>query len=1156
MNEINQDIQARKTAVDIRRSVIVQAPAGSGKTTLLVERILGLLAAVEAPEEILAMTFTRKAAAQMRQRVLDYLEMESAPEGGHEQAAWQKARAVAGKVAEWGLLENPSRLKIMTLDSFNAQLARRMPVLSRLGPVPGLSESAAAHYRLAARRTLENADADVQTLLAWRDNNIREIEDLITDLLPAREQWLRVLGADGAPERKQLEQGLRELIGEQLQQAAAELASALAPSGFTLEELWKLARFGAEHVPEDKPPGPLSACLESAQPPETGAGGLAGWKAVAHLLLTRGGTLRKQVDKNLGFPPQTPEKAAMTELLAALPPEPAEVLKLVRALPNPNYGDAEWQTLAALVRVLQRAARELEVVFAETGEMDFSGMAAAALRALGEAQAPTDLGLYLDHRIRHILVDEFQDTNWNQYYLLEKLTAGWTPDDGRTLFLVGDPMQSIYRFREAEVGLFVQVRDFGLGDLRLESVRLARNFRSSAEIVDWVNRGVGPAFPAADDILHGQVSYAASLAGRGGGGQIATCLGVDRERAQEAAELVELIRTTLAGTPEDYRIAILVRARSHLEFLLPELKRAGIAYRALKLDKLVDRPAVQDLTALTRAIWHPADRTSALAVLRAPWCGLTLADLLTLAEGGRGRTIESLLSEDIRLAALTADGRERARRVLEVLARARSLWRRRRLRDLVEGAWTALGGPHLCDESDLRDAEKYLHHLSMFEQGGDIADWPAFEEYLADQRSEGSGRARVEVLTIHEAKGLEWDMVVLPSLECGSGRTSRKLLHWFSRPESLQPAGLARPSRGNAGSGPDGDSLANTDNCPTKAERNPGRYPHLRGKAVPGSTGGLGERLLIAPLRAAWETESGPLVDTIGLNEARLEAGERQRLLYVAATRARERLVISGSVKSDDENLKPPPRNTLLADLWPVLAAEFERLDAGTRENEASKPPQKLDQTLRRIRSDWRPPCPEPVQWAPAHPPQEPAAPVPFDWAGANARMLGSVTHRLLEYIGRAGVETLDDHAIARLKKRIPVLLGAAGLAPERAIDAAAGVAESLDRTLADDVGRWILSGNHDEAACELPLGGVIQGRLVNAVVDRTFVADGTRWIIDYKSGGHEGGRLDAFLDREVERYRDQLEGYRALFSQMGETGARAALYFPRLAAWREITRN
>src|SRR5262249_50241026 len=138
---------------------------------------------------------------------------------------------------------------------------------------------------------------------------------------------------------------------------------------------------------------------------------------------------------------------------------------------------------------LPQAAAELLVVFAARGTVDYAQYTLAALQALGEADAPSDLLMRLDLAVDHLLVDEFQDTTDAQYRLLEKLTAGWTGDDGRTLFAVGDPMQSIYRFRDAEVRLFLESRDRGrVGNVDVEFLDLARNFRSQALLVSWVNR--------------------------------------------------------------------------------------------------------------------------------------------------------------------------------------------------------------------------------------------------------------------------------------------------------------------------------------------------------------------------------------------------------------------------------------------------------------------------------------------------------------------------------------------------------------------------------------------------------------------------------------------------------------------------------------------
>ncbi|MEM1231955.1 MAG: PD-(D/E)XK nuclease family protein, partial [Pseudomonadota bacterium] len=126
------------------------------------------------------------------------------------------------------------------------------------------------------------------------------------------------------------------------------------------------------------------------------------------------------------------------------------------------------------------------------------------------------------------------------------------------------------------------------------------------------------------------------------------------------------------------------------------------------------------------------------------------------------------------------------------------------------------------------------------------------------------------------------------------------------------------------------------------------------------------------------------------------------------------------------------------------------------------------------------------------------------------------------------------------------VLLRGLGIKAEQLEALQTRVLTGFKQSLEDDAGRWLLSGDHTEAGCEVPLAGLIDGELVNAVVDRTFVdAEGTRWIIDYKSGQHEGGGLERYLADQSERYREQLERYRALYAGLETRATVTALYLP-----------
>ena len=357
-------------------------------------------------------------------------------------------------------------------------------------------------------------------------------------------------------------------------------------------------------------------------------------------------------------------KALLDDL--ATVPGLAAALQTVREAPHPEFGEDSWFTVSVFTRLLRLAAGQLWLVFQEAGEVDFIEIASRASLALGDDENPTDLAQALDYRIQHLLVDEFQDTSPGQIELLGRLTRGWQAGEGRTLFVVGDPMQSIYRFRKADVGLFLDVRERGIGDIRLEHLRLFRNNRSHPAVVDWVNQAFPNIFPAADDTALGAVRYAPSAATRevvdDSGVTIHPVLadGSNDAEADEAVLVRQLIEAARAAEPQG-GVAVLVRARKHLDALVAEIRRAAPALRfqAVEIEALADRQHIQDLLSLFNALQHRADRVHWLAVLRAPWCGLTLADLHALVAGNKTATVWELMHDPGRIAALSDDGRQR-----------------------------------------------------------------------------------------------------------------------------------------------------------------------------------------------------------------------------------------------------------------------------------------------------------------------------------------------------------------------------------------------------------------------------------------------------------------------------------------------------------------
>ena len=1138
--ELPEDAQARQAALNPRRSFIVQAPAGSGKTELLIQRYLALLPYVENPEEIAAITFTRKAAAEMRSRVVAALERAESPESpdaAHERQTWALARAALSQNhrRQWQLTDNPGRLRIQTIDALCAAIARHMPYLSRFGAPPEIATDPALLYRRAARETLAEVETGskwspaIEALIRHLDNQLERLENLLAGMLARRDQWLRHIAGSGDGENRRhiLEDSLKAVISEGLADCRSRFPAAW------INDVLDLARYAADNLEQADTDSPVRALKDIRGLPESRPESLEQWQGLSELLLTRKGDFRRQADVRLGFP--APGSAGKNSALKALyqekkqafkavmeglraDPALAERLNSLRLLPEAEYTDSQWEIMQALFEMLRLAAAHLELEFQSEGCVDFSEVALRAASALGSADAPTDLALAMDYRISHILIDEFQDTSITQMDLLEKLTMGWEANDGRTFFAVGDPMQSIYGFREAEVGLFLKAWQEGLDRIDLEPLALSVNFRSQKGVVDWVNQSFPFILPQENDAAAGAVVYtpAVSALPEASGGpavEVHPLLPPDREK--EAETVLSCIRRARQADPEG-RIAVLVRSRPHLEAILEHLKREAISFTAVEIESLKNRPVIRDLLSLTRAISHPADRIAWLAVLRAPWCGMRLEDLHALAADAPAATVLELLTDSERMARLSPDGRARGRRVDEVLRPAVQNRERRPLRRLVEGAWLRLGGPAACfSAADFEDARAFLDYLDA--QLGDdaLTDAAAFEDAVARlfARPDPQGDEALQVMTIHKAKGLEFDTVILPGLDRSPPPAQARLLMW-----------LEQPGR-------------------TRSD------------------------LLLAPM-AAHGDESSRTYAYIREFEKKKRAYEDSRMLYVAATRAKKKLHLVGGARlsPDSGRVCAPNPNCLLSPLWPVVENDFEAAaakeqdeaiygaTAGPADDEA--PDGEAVSGIRRLVSDWQPPEPPPgLMPAGCGERPQPAAVhrMPqFNWAGEMVRRVGTVVHRWLRIICEQGLDAWPVKRMAAASERFRQDLKRAGISIEMLDEAVAQVQSALGRTLSDSMGRWILSP-HESGACEYAVTGWMDKKAVNIIIDRTFVDEaGLRWIVDYKTGIHTGGSVEVFLEQEKERYQEQMHTYARIMQKMEDRPVCLLLYYPQLQNYRK----
>ena len=1144
----------RQQALDPTRSVLVQAPAGSGKTTLLTERFLTLLAEVDDPSQVVAITFTNAAAAEMRNRILD--ELRAARPSPIASRALHRSQERA-----WKLLDLPAQLRISTIDSFCRDLAAQQPVLFGLGGGLDIADEPGDLYRRAARSTLRQVGragsavgAAVEQLLKWRDNNWQEIEDLLIDMLSKRHRWMHDFVLSQAPDWDALRADLERPFTQAVRQSLTELGLLLDQVPGSREEALNLARFACAQ-PGGESHRPLAEVAEFPVAPFQTPAELEDAHQVllclADLLLTGDSAFRKSVDKRLGFPAdRKAEKARLIGLIARLNALPGleSALAAIRALPPVRYPEADWEIIRACFTLLRFAAAQLKVVFAEASAVDFVEVAQIAESVLkSEDGLPSDAAIALADGIRHLLVDEFQDTSRRQHQLLANLIAAWPDRADRTCFLVGDPMQSIYFFREADAELFARIKEMGLelpnaAPLCFEFVPLTANFRTRPLLVDQLNEvfrqvfaqsdGSGVEFspaepargcpPEPDKNFQIHLKFVAQAAKNNSN----TCSLEDAE-AEQTEQIVRLIQAHLPAVDQarassaKYRIAILARARKSLLPLAEALHRAGIAFRAVDLEQLSARPEILDALALARALLNPQDRLAWLGVLRAPWCGLALDDLHRISGADDplllARPIPELLVE--LQGQLSSAGAHAIGRLLAALPSRPAPAGRAASRLASAGAsslgtwlqqlWVRLGGPVCYDATALANLDLLWNCLDRLPAGEPDLLGPALPSALdkltALPNPESSGDCGVQLMTIHKSKGLEFEVVIVPDLQAKTAGSSQKLLSWLER-------GL-----------------------PPESEIDDA------------SAAGEITEFLVAPLPSKG-TDSGQAKLWVDRVYRDRESQETRRILYVAATRARDQLHLfarpSYKVEPDGELSLVPPSAGLLCPAWPALEAEIrarfeewklaqqppsgagqggtldQALAGGSLESRADAarlgplpvPPEEarlqMPTVLRRLPSGYQPDRPSSLPpepegaLEPEHPlnphrvsgiRSEPDSNGPYTrhQGGLLSRALGTAVHSLFEQLAQLR-ERLEwpavRAALPEFQPRIGSQVRALGVSPAEANQIAAEALKLALKATTDPEAQWLLSPQQD-AASEVGWTGLLSGTLANVRIDRVFRA-------------------------------------------------------------------
>lgn len=836
---IDEKIRLEATT-NVNKSFIVQASAGSGKTSLLVQRFVNLLKISKDPEECLAITFTKKAAGEMLSRVLLALESQT--------------EEICSRV-----LADPNKLQILTIDAFCAKLTQRMPILSKFGVDLKITDDSQKLYIAAVDRLLATTELPdskyLIKLLQYLANDHDLIKKLLVDILAKREQWLPLI----VPIKLKQNFNLQKVLENNLQHAITIILDDLLnylPKTAEVNKIIHLAKYAANNL-DDFENNIIHCKLLTDSWPKANYVDLPIWRGLAELLLNKNGEARSIVNAKQGFVAASNIKnkeekflanqckSDMHELLKNLKKHNQQfLLKLqqISILPDPVYDVNSLEILENLFFLLPELVAHLMLVFEEQQEVDFTQIAIAALDAMGTEDYPTDLALVIDYKLNHILVDEFQDTSQLQFNLLEKLVANWHNSDGKTIFFVGDPIQSIYRFRQANVELFLKVQKHGIGNVELKNLYLKTNFRSSKSIVTNLNQLFSKIFPGSynlaeaydqENTINNDVQFFST-----------------HNAELEALHIVDLIKKIKQDNSQ-LSVAVLVRVKQHAKVIIKTLLEQKIPYQAHDIESLANQAVICDLVSLTRAILHVNDTIAWLALFRGPLVGLKLIDLYALFEQSKSGSLFNKLKNYQHNAELSEDAMIRLNYILPILFEAIENRETIVLSKLIKKTWRALGGDLLLNSNDEQLVENFFNRLldlkDIFEIGGvDALIQKHF--VLFNQEHDNFNKDKIQLMTIHKAKGLEFDIVIVPSMDKSSKNIDNSLFLWEER----------------------------ANNC-----------------------------LLFAPIKSA-KQQTNAIYNFIKHSEEQHELQEAKRLLYVAITRAKKKFYgfTSGTISRHKSFLK------------------------------------------------------------------------------------------------------------------------------------------------------------------------------------------------------------------------------------------------------------
>ncbi|MGE0703351.1 MAG: UvrD-helicase domain-containing protein [Vicinamibacterales bacterium] len=792
------DAAARRDAVDPSRNVVLEASAGTGKTRVLVERYINLLRAGVEPDHILAITFTRKAAAEMRERIVDRLR-EASRESLIDLALWRDLKDRLADIA------------ISTIDAFCLSLLRELPLEADVDPGFELADDTEAPRLVDESLTQA---LRISRALAAKDDDVALV------FAQLGERRLRVGLAALLNQRLVAPQALHRFLAHGPRDLTAAVACRSAAG--RLREQFLAAPGGIEAFLADGPVhhpafamlagdirelcSPDALTLDARQ-------GQAAFRVIVDRLrgyfLTQDGRPREKAFAGTGFKGSDCDSEDAWKRhrsrAAVMAPGIAETIRGFRRDLNVVQARGVWRIFAVTLRQYQRTLESRAL-------MDFSGVLDRAIRLLKDMDEFAESRFRLEARYRHVLVDEFQDTSRAQWELVAQLVRSWGEGLGAaadalppSLFIVGDRKQSIYGFRDAEVAVLDEAGAF-VSDLRADGDprrAITVSFRSVPALLALVNdifESVDKAPERSDAFRYDErdrfpiepVEDAARPAtrkelrlplddGPALGIIAGDSVGAAAERvADEVVRLLQdaTIRDRATGVrrqaqPAD--IAILFRSRdSHRDFE-KAIEQRGVATYVYKGLGFFDADEIQDAVALLRYLANPLSDLRAAAFLRSRLVRLSDVAIMRLAPGPAAAILDG---EPTARTAVSDDDRVVLDRVRDHVNRWLAWVDRMSPSELLGAVLAETAYAFETRGTNRRQARENLKKLrfmvARFQNRG-YATLARVADHLDQLATGDESNAAIDaidavsLMTVHAAKGLEYPIVFVVNMSRGTG---------------------------------------------------------------------------------------------------------------------------------------------------------------------------------------------------------------------------------------------------------------------------------------------------------------------------------------------------------------------------------------------------